>query len=265
MIPSADIQWLLTSNGKWHGWPNGGRASLCGRVNVEHLRASPATAIATAVPSDGTPCGTCAKKSGYVPPAENGLRATVDPVVGEWVGYLRRHLRHVHIQTSEATIAELATRLAEIGPPTVEEAREVFEQVRVLLLTPVSTRRKGRGGRGMTVMTLPYLKDTLDKLPPREGVLKQLAATMRMWRNITRRDPTQDKFRPDRVIETMLQVPSPEQYITHLNSRGLYHLAAMFHPNTLERAKKETALRGTFAGSSDYWDRTASQLNIVTD
>lgn len=241
---------------------------MCGRVNIEHLRESPAIKIAGApVDEEGAGfieiCGTCARKTNfdYQPPAP----AVGDATQAAWMGHLRRHLTRVHVRVADATVQELASRLAEVGAPESEEAREVFDQIRVLLLTPTFKRVKGPKGRTTTLTTLPHLKETLKKLPPRRGILIQIAAALRTWRLITHRDPTADRFRSDRVIETMLQIPSPEAYIKHLNSRGLPHLAAMFHPNTLARAKNEASLRGLFAGSNEYWDNSTAQLNIVRD
>jgi hypothetical protein len=53
----------------------------------------------------------------------------------------------------------------------------------------------------------------------------------------------------------MLAVPEKhlEAYIRHHKDKGFSHIAAMFHPNTLERAKNDPALRGVFTRHSpDY-------------
>lgn len=251
------LHWVLTR--RWHAWPRGGRRSLCGTVTVEHLRDHPASSIVQAPPADGDFCQSCRKKAGVL------AESVGTGPIAEWSGHLRRHLTRVRARAADATIQELSELLAEVGSPDSQEAREVFDQVRVLLLTPMRRTARAANGRTLTFVTLPYLKDTIAKLPPRVGALAKIATALRCWRTITHRDPTADRFRPDRVVEVMLQLPTPEPYIQHLVSRGLPHLAAMFHPNTLERAKKETALRGLFAGTNDYWNETASQLNIVTE
>lgn len=255
------LHWILR-NGKWHAWPKGGRRSMCGRINVEHLRETPAEKIVTTLPSDAIVCTTCGKKTHLAPAPVSGQ----DAIIGAWLGHLRRHLTRVHLKVSEANLQLLAERLAEVGPPDTKEAQDVFEQVRILLLTPHFSRVQSARGRTTTVRTLPHLKEALSKLPPTTKALARVAATLRMWRNITQRDPSADRFRADRVIEVMLQLPpGAEAYIQHLHAREFSHLSSMFHPNTLERSKKDTALRGLFAGSTEYWNQSEDQLNIVTD
>lgn len=251
------LRWILTK--KWHAWPLTGRRTLCGTVTVEHLRESPAQRIERTPPVDADFCQNCKRKAGIVTPSS--LAATE----AAWMGHLRRHLTRVRVRVAEATLVELAGLLAEVGAPESSAGRDVFDQVRSLLLTPMRRTSRSAAGRTVTVVTLPYLKETIAKLPPRTGALTQIAAALRCYRTITRRDPTTDRFRPDRVVEVMLQLPTPEPYIRHLLDRGLPHLAAMFHPNTLARAKRETALRGLFAGTNDYWTDTSQQLNVITE
>ena len=58
----------------------------------------------------------------------------------------------------------------------------------------------------------------------------------------------------------MLAIPAPDPYIQHLHSKGLTNLALMFHPNTLERRKKDSAVRGVFSGGGDYWEQASDQI-----
>lgn len=247
--------WVLSYLGKWHAWPDKGRQTLCGRLNVEHLRQGAATKISDDTPAPGKAekfCLYCARKAGISlsPPH-------ADPCVGAWIGLLKIKLRHTHIRVADSVIEQLATLLAEVGPPGSFEGSEVFEQVQQLLLKPSWTRNK--------IASLPHLKAALALLAVTTGSLQRVADTVRAYRSITNRSLVLDNFHADRVIEIILQIPTPEPYIRHLNSRGLTHFAAMFHPNTLERARKDPTLRGLFAGSNEYWDRTTSQLNIVSD
>lgn len=259
------MRWILTHSNKWHAWPQGGRSTICGRVNIEHLRQSPAIKIGgEPVQGEGAVCTTCGRKTRYAPPA---AQSVADANAALWLGHLRRHVTRVHVRAAKGTLEALAARLSLVGSPDTPEGLEVFEQVRVLLLTPVAQRtaRLRRDGNHTVIMTLPHLKAALKALPPTRDAILHVTRALRSYRNITHRDPTADRFKADRVIETMLQIPAPDQYITHLNERGLPYLAAMFHPNTLDRAKKEPALRGLFAGSNEYWDNTADQLRIVSD
>lgn len=254
--------WLDSGTGKWHAWPKGARHTLCGRVNVEHLRTHPAAAITALAPApEASVCAVCGKKSGHVAQ----VVAVPDGVTRAWIGFLKRYLLRAHITLADDTVRLLAERLADVGSPDDQDARDVFDQVRSVLLRPMRISSKRRDGRAVTLHTIPHLKEALNALPPKTGALQKVATAMRCWRAITRRDPSGEKFSVQRVVETMLQVPSVEQYITHLNGEGLPNLAAMFHPNTLARAKRDTALRGLFAGSPEYWSQTEGQLNIITD
>lgn len=258
-----DAQWVLMSTGKWHAWPKGGRKTMCGRVNAEHLRDRPAVRIIKEPPAISEDrCASCAKA--VLGPA--ALPADVSETAAAWVGHLRRHLTRARIKAADAVVQALAERLGEVGGPDDDAAREVFEQVKGLLLRPHFLRTRGAAGKERTISTLPHLKDALTKLPPNTGALQQVAVTLRLWRSITNRDPHADRFKADQVIDTILKLPpNPEAYIRRLSEKGLPHLAAMFHPNTLERAKHDTALRGLFAGSSAYWNDTSEALNIVTE
>ena len=258
-MSNKSLRWLESAQHKWHAWPIGGRKSLCSTLTVEDLRTSPALRISEAPAADGVLCSTCRRKAGVVTPS------TVSGITAAWLGLLRRHLLRIHVRVAEATLIELAARLAEVGNPGEQAAREVFSQVQVLMLNPLRSPsgRHSRTGRALTVVTIPYLKEAIAKLPPKTGALTQVAATLRLWRHLTNRDPRTDRGRPDRIVEVMLQLPTqPESYIRHLMNRGLPNLSAMFHPNTLARAKKETALRGLFAGSNDYWTKTKNQLHV---
>lgn len=249
------MHWLLMPSGTWHAWPPAGLRTLCGRVNVEHLRLRPATKIHGEPPEEGR-CVSCAKKAGLVM-----ARSHPDPTTAAWIGLLQLHLRRARIHQAPTTAIEhLAELLAEVGSPGSAEGCDVFEQSALLLLKPTWVRAGNR-----TIVTLPHLKATLALLPLKSGALLRVANTVRDWRTITQRDLTTDNFRTDRVVATMLQLPVAAPYIQHLHSRGLSHLAAVFHPNTLERAKHHPTLRGLFAGSTEYWEHTESQLNIIRD
>lgn len=259
-----DCYWVRVHARVWHAWPKGGRRSLCGRLNVEHLREASAAALQlqSSRPSmDQQLCATCGKKSGATiaaPTAPNEIAAA-------WRLHLGLYLQRAHVRTSSAVVALLADRLAEIGPPTDAEAQAIFNQVRCLLLRPLTQRRARRDGRATTTRTLPHVKAALEAIPARHGALRDIATTVRTWHEITQRPIEVESFHPVRVVTTMVQVPAPAPYIRHLVSRGLVALAVVFHPNTLERARKDPALRGLFAGSVDYWNRTSDQLRIVRD
>lgn len=254
-------RWILRLNNTWHCWPTRGRSTYCGRINVEHLRVTPAVAITDAPALDGKICTACARKSGYVSPAAT----CADASTGAWIGVISRHLIHVNVRVAADSVGELARRIAEVGSPGDAEARELFERIRPVLLRPVWVKKKYLSGKERSTASVPHLKESLALLPPEPGALRKVAAAITAWQQVTRRDPMVEKYNLARVIGAMLSVPDPTLYVTHLHGRGLPTLAAMFHPNTLERARRETALRGMFAGGSQYWQNTMSQLHIIED
>lgn len=249
------LHWVLSYLGKWHAWPNGGRETLCGRMNIEHMRQDCVTRISQELPAladEESFCMFCTRKAGIVSPPSH-----TDPTVNAWIGVLRLRLRHARLRVADVLVEQLAILLAEVGLPTSLQGVDVFAQVQQLLLKPTWTRSK--------VATLPHLKEALSKLPLNSNSLLRIANTISSWQKITHHSLATDNFNAARCIETILQIPTLEPYILHLHSRGLSNFASMFHPNTLERARKDSALRGMFAGSNDYWERTESQLNIVTE
>lgn len=183
-------------------------------------------------------------------------------VTGAWLGYLERHLTRVNATADRDDLLTIAALLAEIGSPDDRAACDVCEQVKALLLTPMESPW-GRRHRKRPIV-IQSLQAALALLPPRSGKLAAVAASMRCWRSVMGRTDM-GHFRPDKVIEVMLQVPEPEAYLQHLKTKGFESLGVAFHPNVLARAKKEPALRGLFGGGTDYWNRTQDQLNIITD
>ena len=258
------LHWIRHQNQKWHAWPHGGHRTLCGRVTTSTLLAGEAEHLEIRAALDpklyAAQCAGCRRK------ARTTRTMNPDAAIAAWEGYIRLYLNRVRAQMpGPEDITVLATRLAEVGTPDDPTARNVWEQIQILLLMPRPIRRKDSLGRTRTTMVVAHLHEALEKVPPATGALQQVAAAFQMWRTVTGRDPSQDRFRADRVIDVMRQIPDVEPYLRHLHGRGLAHLAAVFHPNTLARAKRESVLRGTFSGAKDYWDATLNQLTIVEE
>lgn len=254
-------RWILNGNDKWHAWPVKGRSTFCGTINLEDLRQRPAKAVAEAPDHAGKVCVSCARKTNYV---RVGSVDGADPTASAWAGAIRRYLKHKHMRAGIEAVDELARRMAEVGPPEDLSASRTFALIQPLLLHPLREQRQDAVGRVRTVSSLPFLKASLALLPSDRGAVKVLADVMNTWQQITRRDPYTEKFRPDRVVGVMLQVPDPAQYINRLAGR-LPTLAAIFHPSTLERAKRDAALRGMFAGNTAQWVAQSGQLHILED
>ncbi len=251
------LHWIQTSTGKWHAWSAGKTATMCNRIDADDLRKYPAQRISVELPQDQDVCVLCAKRTGIT-------SCSMDPITSAWIVVIRMHLSHIHARLHDKLIIQMAQRLGEVGMPNSYEGKQVFDEIKFLLLRPLRESRRSVTGHCRTISTFPHLKDALEKIPNAQA-LQQVALAIRAWRNLASSDPSTQRFRPDRVIDTILQIPEPDPYIRHLKARGLHALAAIFHPNTLERAKKDPALRGLFSGSSDYWNATASQLNVITE
>jgi len=259
--------WLLASRSvTWHAWAGGAGRSLCGALTRDDLSTHPALKILPAPPAALTNgekwCVNCSRKSAVASPTP---AATLGGAAGEWLGFLRRHCRRAHVHLAETDEHALALRLTALGSPEDAEACALFEQIRDLLLTP---RFIAGVARRQRVQTIVGLKDALAVLPSQRAALVHIAGAMRAWRRITGRavGPT-TRFNARTVISTMLEIPAPEAWITHLKREGVDELAMLFHPNSLARHRKDAALRGVFGGGSAYWDKTAEQLEaqIVTD
>ncbi len=182
-----------------------------------------------------------------------------------WLGYMMRHLesshlpkRSVHAEKRQQELATLADLLSTIGEPDDPKAQVIYEQMRFLFLTPFRV-----GSNGKSFVTLPALAESLPMLQQPNALLK-ISTALLAWRSVTGQKTT-GRCDVAQVVAIMLSVPDPMAYVQHLKSRGIEALAAMFHPNTFARAKRDTALRGVFAGSGAYWQATENQLNIVTD
>ncbi|KKN36940.1 hypothetical protein LCGC14_0768630 [marine sediment metagenome] len=238
---------------------------MCSTVSVITLRATPAKNIVHTLPEGARICKSCARALGPGAELPRVKKPTLDPQTVDWLREVNTHLARFHLVVAEPVRRKLAKRLSALGPLTSPDAVDAYNQIRVLLLTPRRHRRdKGHAG-GMKIVGL---SKALDALPPDAKSLHHVAESMRLWRHITGRSVDQsERFRADTVITSMLQVPSPEAYIRHLHTSGFSSLAGMFHPNTLERRRKDASLRGVFAGSEDYMQHTAAQLDaqVVKD
>lgn len=251
----ASTNWILTANGTWHAWKVGESATACGRIDAAHLRRSPAQLITRDVPIDQKTCAACIRRTKAIP-------FTTDAVTSAWIQTVRRHLEKVHAKLPDKTVLILAERLAEVGPPTNPEAGEIFEQVKQIFLRPMRTTMKLFNGSNRTLSTFPHLKEALALLPTNTQAIRRVASAVRCWSSFGLITPS-TRFRLDHVIQAILDIPSIEPYVQHQRSRGLLEFALIFHPNTLARARKDTALRGLFSGSTEYWQATTDQLNIV--
>ncbi len=252
----SGLHWIRWSKGKWHAWPYGGRRSLCGGRAYADLLSSPVHAVETSLSPFAAreACARCLRLTGPEQ-REDRSSASKGTYAEEWRGVLTARARGRRVVGAKENLDLLASRLAEVGSPSQEYPRNVGENVILVVAVPLRDR---------TLTLFPYVKAVVALLPGRESLV-HVARAVERWREITGRDPRSERFRPDTVISTMLQVPTPEPYVRHLHSKGWSSLAQMWHPNTLEAAKKDPHLRGTFGGTPDYWARTQNDLVIVRE
>lgn len=250
------MHWILSNAETWHAWKQHHHATVCGRIDVDHLRKYPARKISQDLPVNQNVCTSCLRKTG-------AAISSAGPVAAQWIALIKRHQKHIHARVHEKLIVEMSERLTEIGSPSSLEGQEAFDYVKLVFIRPLYDRKTNSLGHTKSYATFPYLKDALAKLTP--GSFQRIITALRYWRNTTNGDLSRARFRPDNIVEAILTLPAPEPYIRHMHAQGLSSFALIFHPNTIERARKDTALRGLFSGSTEYWTETADQLNIVTD
>lgn len=247
--------WIKMRGRRWHSWEHGAERSTCGRVSRDDLISRPPKQILAELPPEFLveTCTTCRRKS-LNGTAENDTTAV-------WLGYVRLHFRRSRVRMADVHLASLARLLAEqIGAPSESDAVESWELIRESLLAPWVG---GHGGKKFRAM--PGLKDALALMRTEREGLRRVVEAMTVWRRLAGLEARLGSTRPDRIVSVILQIPDPETYVRHLVGRGLTTMSAVFSPGTLDRAKKESALRGMWSGSSDYWKRTSNQLNVITD
>lgn len=249
------LRWLLTHTGRWHAWPARAPSTLCGTLNIEDLRRHPAREIVPGLEPQhrATACRSCLRQCEEASPAPSGG----DDATAEWLGYLRLHAKRMHVVSAGRALEDLASMLGGAGRPTDKAAQELYDSIRILMLTPMRVGRVRRFHR---------MREALDLLRAEPDGLIRIGAAMLCWRTVVLNGgvpPREMRWRPDAVIKSMLQVPNPEPYVRHCAAKGLQALGVMWHPNVVARAKRDASLRGVFNGGSAYWDRTKSQLKVI--
>ncbi len=262
------IYWILRHTGKWHAWERGANKSLCGTITEYDLRMYPAKDIyrEAALPAGHVRCMRCTNKMTPTQIAACLVHENNSPEVNDWIGLIRRHLAHKRVSLAKQKVVALAQRLAKIGTPQEPKARIAYERIKALLLTP-RFRRVNSGSYSRNLRVLPEVAQVIELLPLEdEQAMQKVVTTLTLWQKITKRNVAHDNGRPAQIVKTILDVQQPEAYIEHLAGRGIDHLAAVFHPNTFNRAKKETSLRGAFdKDGAEYWEELKGQLNVVSD
>lgn len=247
------VFWVKTSTA-WHAWIRGASHAVCGRITSAMLQQGQCD-VRQAVTTADTICRTCTNKLGVViPPAPSAPKG----VAGQWQGFIQRHLRLVGLRAQAGDVEALAALLAEQGPPAGDN--ETWQAVRDLLLAPHYVK-DATGRRRATLLGLHNAVAALQA----PGALPRVTRALQAWRATTGRTVTHDRCNSGQVVQVMLLVPDVAPYVQHLKGRGLEHLAAVFHPNTFERAKRDANLRGLFASSGAYWDANQDRIRVVTD
>lgn len=181
------------------------------------------------------------------------------PAVRQWETYVRarlgmKHLTNVH----DDNVTRIAALLTLMGPPRSARGDLAFRAFSDLLF---ATR-----GSSAQYGQVPGLRDALDALPPDPESLIRVVVAVVTFQQIhgSLSDPKRSRFNTRRVIEVMLQLPDPKTYVENLAERGFDHPGAVFHENTLKRAR--TTMRGVFGrfeGEEDYWSSIETKINLI--
>ena len=241
-------RWLRHAGEPWHGWLPGARASLCNEITLYDLATTPVAAAVSQLPTGAQDvlCPACAEKAGVC-----GLLSS-EAVSALWEGLIRKQFKRHRLRlAAREDIEDFADLLSRLGPPSSPEAAYVWRHLVTVIFKPYKSRRTDAvSGKQRIVTVLPSFKSIVaQRLPPDPDKLRQVAETIALWCRVTGKNPTEERFNPDKVIQTILEIPEPVAYVTRLKEvLESANLALMFHPTTLSRARKDPALRGL------WWD-----------
>lgn len=83
-----------------------------------------------------------------------------------------------------------------------------------------------------------------DKLPPKPETPRRIRDCVHAYNRYCGREIADERFDLDQVVKTMVQIPDAKAYVSWCANDDLLKATAVFHPNTLELARKR--LRGVF-------------------
>lgn len=166
------------------------------------------------------------------------------PAVRTWVVLLARNFQAKRCAVpKDGTLEKLAGALVLVSSdPEDEEARKVYWSLCALF---AKTERQARWSQATALIPAD-----------RERILR-ISECVRVF---------QDEFRGisfsrarinlETTIRVMLEIPDARAYVRHCKEGGLNYPGAVFHPNTLRRAKQ--SLRGVFG----YGDQSKKREEI---
>lgn len=150
----------------------------------------------------------------------------------------------------------IAGLLTLVGPPESPEGIEAFNSLTGLLLHP---RR------------LPRLRQALNLIPPDPGAILSVCRAISYYARVSGKDPSRERIRLDVVIQGILSIPSPEDYIRIQVRQDFTNLGGIFHENTIAAAKKDPKFRGIFSGTlgtpenPGYREKARGHVRVIRD
>lgn len=164
------------------------------------------------------------------------------PPVRKWRDRLIGAFRTRHLKPPpKSTLLRLAGLLTLVGERTDDEAAETYWAFVALF---AHRKRQARWSKAV------------DNIPPeREKILRikdcVKAYNEHIMRLLGGKEIAQSRFKLDRVIKVMVQIPDADEYVKALSRQGFDNVGGVFHPNTLENMRER--YRGMFGydGSGD--------------
>lgn len=152
------------------------------------------------------------------------------PAVESWMRLVHNACRAERMRPALEKVIRLAALLAVAAEePSSQDGQRAFWAFKCLFIN---------GAR------LPRWDAALQKIPPDRTAVLRVAECCRIFGHFAGpRDLAKGHFALDQVIGVMLELEDPQGYIEHAARSGFLKPGALFHPNTLESARKR--LRGS--------------------
>ena len=159
---------------------------------------------------------------------------TTQPPVVRWVRHIERGFEAEYMQPPRrGLLQKMAGVIAIVGQPDNQQARQTYHA-----LIPLFAHRKRRSRWTKAVDLIPADRQRILR------ITECVRAYNQQIENKTKVELSSAKFKLDRVIKTMMEIPDAGPYIDWCRDEGIYHPGAIFHPNTLDQAKDD--LKGVF-------------------
>lgn len=156
------------------------------------------------------------------------------PPVVRWVRHIERGFEAEYMQPPRrGVLQKMAGLIAIVGQPDDDVARQTYHA-----FISVFANRKRRNKWYKTVDLIPADRQRILRIT---NCVKEYIQQIQKNTDV---ELTNANFKLDKVVKVMLEIPEAAPYIDWCRDEGIYHPGAIFHKNTLKRAKNE--LQGVF-------------------